>query len=361
MTGRQRLSAILRRRPTDRLSWSVLADGHTLGALPEPLRGMTCIDFCRHLRSDILSLNGWGTPHGFASPTLEWGEGVSATSRSADGETVFELRGRGGTLTSLWRGSHPTKYYVETLEDLRLYRAMWEGARYTARDDTAAFQAIDECLGDDGVITRFWGPSTIPRLLETDVGIQSFYYLLHDHPQEMEGLVALMHERQLEAFRVLAAGPWESVTLVENTSTFYISPEVYRRYNGPHVRDFVDAVHAGGKVAIIHMCGHVRNLLDQIRETGADGVHALTPPPTGDTPWELALDVLGEETIVFGTLDPTVWVLGPVDGIGPALDRLITPRIRQAPFSLLVGADGIRVPLERFEAVADWMAVNGGA
>ena len=260
MTGRERLTAILQRRPVDRLSWSVLVDGHTLDACP----GVSFLEFCRQLGCDVFSLNGWGTPHGFASPALEWGEDVEATARAEGGDTLFELRSEAGVLRSVWRGSHPVKYYVETLEELRLYRAMWEGARYTERDDRAAFEAIDTLIGDDGVITRFWGPSTIPRLLETDVGIQNFYYLLHDHPQEMHALIALMHERELEAFRILTEGPWESVTLVENTSTRYISPDVYRKYNGPHVRDFVEAMHAKGKVAILHMCGHVRGLLEQI-------------------------------------------------------------------------------------------------
>jgi len=354
MTGRERLSAILRREPADRLSWTVLADSHTLGA-----EG-SFLGFCQGLGCDVLSLNGWGTPHGFGSPALEWGEGVESRAWTEGEETNWELRCPEGILHSVWRGSHPVKYYVETLEELRLYRAMWEGARYVARDDSAAFAALDAEIGDDGVITRFWGPSTIPRLLETDIGIAGFYYLLHDHPREMEALIGLIHERELIAFEALAQGPWGSVTLVENTSTRYISPEIYRRYNGPHVRDFVGAMHAQRKVAILHMCGHVRNLLEQVRETGADGVHALTPPPTGDTPWELALDVLGEDTILFGTLDPTVWVLGPIEGIQPALDRLITPRVRRAPFSLLVASDGIRVPVERFEAVAQWMEKSAG-
>ena len=59
-------------------------------------------------------------------------------------------------------------------------------------------------------MTRFWGPSTIPRLLETDFGTQGFYYLLHDYPAEMDALINLMHERELEAFRLLAQGPWSS-------------------------------------------------------------------------------------------------------------------------------------------------------
>ncbi len=133
----------------------------------------------------------------------------------------------------------------------------------------------------------------------------------------------------------------------------------YCKYNGPHVRDFVDIVHAAGKTAIINICGHVRNILDQIRDTGLDGIHALTPPPTGDTPWELALNVIGEDLIIIGVLDPSIFISGPVEEIAAALDSLYTPRLRRANFILCPAADGICVPIERFQAVADWMDRSG--
>jgi hypothetical protein len=96
-----------------------------------------------------------------------------------------------------------------------------------------------------------------------------------------------------------------------------------------------------------------------VKETGCDGIHALTPPPTGNTPWEDALDVLGERTIIVACLDPTVWISGPIGGIGQGLDRCITPRIRRANFVLWIAADGIPVELDRFLAVRQWMDRNG--
>jgi uroporphyrinogen-III decarboxylase len=236
---------------------------------------------------------------------------------------------------------------------------MWENAQFMARDDSQAYDRINEIIADDGITTRFWGPSTIPRLLENDMGTENFYYLLWDYPREMEALINTIHERELKAFEILTLGPCDVIILCENTSTFYISPEIYRKYNGPHVRDFVDIVHAAGKTAIIHMCGHVKNILDQIKNTGLDGIHGLTPSPTGDTPWELALDVLGEEQIIIGVLDPTIFLLGLVEEIASALDALYTPRLRRANFILWPAADGISVPVERFQAVADWMNRNG--
>jgi hypothetical protein len=261
-----------------------------------------------------------------------------------------------GTLRAIYEKGHPLKYPVDTIEAVRLFRRMWEAARYVEEDDTASARALDALIGDDGVFTRFWGPSVIPRLLEMDMGAEHFYYLMADHPEEIEGLIRTMHEKDLTAFDLLARGPWESVTLVENTSTFYISPAIYRDFNMPHQRDFVEKVKAAGKPAILHMCGHVRNLLPLIRETGCDGIHALTPQPTGDCPWEAALDALGEDLVIFGCLDPTIFAAGPVEQIGPSLDRLMTPRLLESPFVLAPFSDGIATPLERFYAVRDWVA-----
>jgi hypothetical protein len=39
MTGRERLVAVLRKRPTDRLPWATLVDGAALSLQPEALRG----------------------------------------------------------------------------------------------------------------------------------------------------------------------------------------------------------------------------------------------------------------------------------------------------------------------------------
>jgi len=355
MNGRERLTAILHKQPADGLAWTTLVDDATLGALPGALRGMSGIDFYRHLGCDIFLLNGWGIGHDFRSPTLQWPAGVSEVITVTDGRERRELRTPDGTLTSARQGLMPIEYYVKTVCDVGLYRELWQNARFVEQDDTVAFREINTLIGDDGVVTRFCPESAIPRLLEFDMGTEGFYYLLHDHPAEMELLIATIHARELEAFEILARGPCDTLILCENTSTFYISPEIYRRYNGPHVRDFVDAVHRAGKTALIHMCGHVHDILHLIRQTGLDGVHALTPPPTGDTPWELALDVLGEDLVILGVLDPTIWITGSIKDIPTALDALYTPRLRRAHFCLWPAADGIAVPLGRFEAVAAWM------
>lgn len=358
MTGRQRLTSIINKIPADGLSWTTIVDDATLALFPEELRGNGGIDFYKQIGCDIFLLNGWNTPYSFRSPQLQWPEYVKVETVHENSMTEYSWHTPKQTLSAVYKKGHPVTYPVTSLETVRIYREMWEGATFTGCDDTETFDTLNDLVGDSGVITRFWGPSTIPRLLEKDMGIETFYYMYHDHQQEMVELIDLMHEREMEAFTHLAAGPWGSVTLVENTSTLYISPDIYKKYNMPHQRDFVEAVKRNGKTAILHMCGHVHGILDLIRETGCDGIHALTQPPTGDCPWEDALDVLGDDLIIIGSLDPSIFVNGPIEDIGPALDRIITPRLRQGNFVLCSSADGITVDLERFLAVKQWMENN---
>lgn len=355
MTGRERLNAVLRKQAKDRLPWTTLVDNATLSLLPDELCGNGGIDFYKHLGCDIFLLNGWNTPYGFKSPRHHWHDDVEVTKRQEDGRRIVELKTPRGVLTSITQGGHPVKYPVDSIEAVYIYREMWEGASFAPHNDEDTLAALDGLIGENGVVTRFWGPSTIPRLLEQDMGAENFYYMLADHPDEVDALIRTIHEREIDAFRILAAGPWDSVTLVENTSTHYISPDVYRRYNMPHQLEFVDMIKSQGKAAILHMCGHVYALLDLIKETHCDGIHALTPPPTGNTPWESALDFLGDDLIIFGCLDPSIFVLGPIEGIAAALDRLITPRLRESNFVLSPMADGIAVSPSRFQAVADWV------
>jgi Uroporphyrinogen decarboxylase (URO-D) len=361
MTGRERLNAVLRREPTDRIPWSTLVDETTLSRCPEELRGNDGLDFYRHLGCDIFMLDGFNTPHTLRTPELVWGDGVLVNVRREGTRTIRETTTPMGTLTAVFEQGHPVKYPVDSLDTIRIYQSMWENAAHVEHDDWESLAAIDALIGDQGVATRFWGPTPIPQLLQLDMGIESFYTLWYDHPDAVESLIHIMHERKREAFRQLARGPWDSVTLCENTSTSYISPDLYRKHNMPHQREFVELAKGCGKTAIIHMCGLVRGVLDLVKETGCDGIHFLTPPPTGDTPWEEALDVIGEDLIILGCLDPTVFASGPVDGIGSALDRLITPRLREANFVLHPTADGIAVELERFYAVKRWVERNGAA
>jgi hypothetical protein len=355
MTSRERLTAIIHREPTDRLAWTTLVDWTTLSTVPAELQGRGGMDFYAYVGCDALLLDGWGSPYPWTSPRLQWGPDVKETSRTEGDYYYQEWHSPAGTVTKRLHGCRHDKYPVESAEDLRVYRAMWEDAQFVGEPDLAHAKKLDEFVGDAGLHVRYWWPSVVQDFLQFTTGVEHFYYLLSDCRGEMEELMQIIHRKQCESFKIMGQLPMEAVILPENTSTTLISPDLYRRYSLPQVRDFVDIMHSYGKVALIHMCGLIHALLPDIKATGLDGVHGLTPPPVGNTPWEEALDILGEDTITFGVLDPSVFCRGTAKQVTELLDAVYTERLRRSHFCMWASADGLRVPLENFMAIKAWM------
>ena len=128
-----------------------------------------------------------------------------------------------------------------------------------------------------------------------------------------------------------------------------------------HLRDFADIMHAGGKKVIIHMCGHLYNLMEQLRKIDLDGIHALTPPPIGYLECEQALDTFGDDFIIISCLDSTIFQnpYSTRQDIENLLEKTFTKRVREARFILWPVADGLSTDPEKFIFIKDWIDKNG--
>ena len=368
MTGRERLLSILSRRPPDRVAWTTLVDDTTRSAMPARVREMPVLDFYRHIGCDILQFGNYGLPRDLCVPSparlvtppieTEW-------RTEADGLAVRTQKTPWGTLVATFRNGHPIKHPVESLAELRTLKSLWAESHYDEADGSeAAYARADAAIGDQGLYIPTLDPSPVQQLIEMDMGMASFYYLLQDHRDEVEELLAAMHACRMQEYEIVARRSSAPALMpVENTSTTLISPALYRRHSLPQIRDFCRICHRHGKKAILHMCGLLKGLLPELAETGLDGINALTPPPVGDLPFEAALDALGDGLIILGgILDPAVFQKPHVtrNELWHALDRLFSPRLRKAPFLLWLGADGLPTPLDRFLAVRDWVNNRGG-
>ena len=368
MTGRERVTAILRGRPADRPAWTTLADTRTFDIMPENVRVDNALNFYRVIGCDVMSFGNFAFPkHCRAeSPARLVTPPVETDVRTEDDGLRVQTRATPwGTLTATFRSGHPIRHPVESLEELRILLNLWRESRYEPAEGwEETYARADAAIGDMGVYVPTVQPSPVQRLIEFDMGMTHFYYLLQDHPPEMRELLDAMHACRMQEYEILAAhSPAEAIIPVENTSTTMLSPDIYRELSLPQIRDFCDVCHRHGEKAILHMCGLLKDLLPAIGETGLDGINGLTPPPFGDTPFELALDQLGEDLIILGgILDGSVFLKPDVteEDIRRKLDEIYSaPRIRRANLLLWLPADGLPVPLERFLAVREWMEQHG--
>ena len=367
MTGRECILNILSGAPPDRVAWTTLVDDRTRSVMPQAVRDMPLLDFYRHIGCDLLQFGNYGLPHDLRvpSPARLVAPPIEIEQAAEPDGTVVQTRTTPwGTLVSATRGGHPVKHAVGSIEELRILKSVWAASHYEEADGMEAAHArLDAALGGLGLFLPTLAPSPVQQLLEIDMGVASFYYLLHDARVEMEALLDAMHACRVQEYEIVARRtPAPGIIPVENTSTSMISPALYRRYSLPQIRDYARIAHAHGKKLVLHMCGLLRDLLPALAETGMDAMNALTPPPIGDVPFEQALDVLGDDLVILGGgIRGDVFQKEHVttDEIWAVLDELVTPRLRRAALLLSAGADGRPTPLDRFLAVRDWVDACG--
>jgi hypothetical protein len=359
MTGKERLNRILRRDSGNTASWTTLVDRKTLVEMPENVREMTSLEFYKHIGCDIMQF-GCGGIGGTDSPSqLIQADTEQTRTTNPDGTTSIATKSKWGTLNAIWQKGHPVKYPVETIEELRILRKIWENSSYQLRADDRFFVTVRNIvneIGDYGVMVNTINPSPVQQLLEMDCGMLNFYSLYQDHPEEVRELLVIMHRCRLQEYEILAANsPLDCVIPIENTSTRMISPQLYETLSLPQITDYVNILHKYHKLAVLHMCGHLKNLLPLVKETGCDGINAVTPAPLGDAGFEDVLKVFGDDFVIFGGM------FNPFQehGIGKEkmwseLDHLYVPEIRNANLLLWMGADGQHIPYERFLWVREW-------
>ncbi|MDD5705825.1 MAG: uroporphyrinogen decarboxylase family protein [Kiritimatiellae bacterium] len=364
MTGRERLENLLAGRPVDRPTWTTLVDDTTRSNMPAEWREVSAIDFYRRIGCDIACFGNYGLPPDLCvpSPCRQVCPGTEETHETMPGGVSgVHIRSPWGNLRSELMGGHPTRYPVQTVDDLRVLKNIWLNTTFEEQRSDATetqYGKLTAALGDDGLFLHAFGPSPVQSLLEYEMGLEGFYGFLVECPDELAGLLAAMHAARRQEFDICARRvPCQAFMLVENTSTTMISPALYETYSLPQLVDYTGILHQHGKQAILHMCGHIRALLPLVKQTGADGINATTPPTVGNTRYEDVLDVMGEDTLLWGAiLDPSVFQNAAVGckGITRALDAIYTPRIRRSRFMLSPAADGLPTPVERFLAVRDW-------
>jgi len=362
------MTNVIGQRAVDRVPWTTLVDDRTRSIMPENIKDMAVMDFYRHIGCDILQFGNFGFensaealkyPYEFISPNcLE-----TIRYIDDDGNEVTTRKTKWGDLTGVTKKSHPIKYPVQSIEDVKVLLKLWEGAEFVFNESGCpeGYERMDRLLGDDGIFVPTTEPSPVQSLLEYEMGVENFYYTLIDHEDEMEELISVMNRVKLQEYRIIAEKmPHMACIPVENTSTSYISPNLYRKYCLPLMRDYADLMHRSKKKAIIHMCGLLTHLLPELKEVGIDGIHALTPKPVGDVDFDHVLDVLGDELIIIGCLDSSVFQHpnATSEDIEKLLDRTVTPRLRRSNYVLWAVADGLPTPVEKFLVINEWFEKN---
>jgi hypothetical protein len=193
------------------------------------------------------------------------------------------------------------EHLVKGVESFPAYRAMIEDEVY--EPDYAAAEAE---IARSGLATIDAPATPLMHLLMWVMDVQPTLMAMMDHEAEMAELMEAMHVRNLDYYRLAAAGPGEIVRPMEDTSAMLTGPRMYARHCVAHLNDYADVVHAAGKLFVPHMCGHLGGMLDVLADVRLDGIEAITTPPLGDADLPEMRLRLGDVWLIGG-LDPSMY------------------------------------------------------
>ncbi len=311
LTSRQRLLTTLRHEEPDRYAWAPLLDDYFMHGLPPEQAAAGIPAFLRSIGADILLRHAPSYQVGYDGVSVEEKKEGNLTKR-----TILTPLGPLTETTEHYPGAetdYVTEFMIKEPDDYDRV-CYWLTHQTITPDYAATQQAIDE-VGEDGVVTVNGGAPPLTAFFRFLPQTQVMYEF-YDHPERLDRLAEAAHAFTYAQACAAAASPAEVViAYAADITTRLVSPAMYERYALPFLQESARAVHAAGKLFILHTCGDVRALLPLMRQSGIDGIDSLSEPPLGDTPFEVAMKVLGDGVCLIGGVNPIILARGSAEEV----------------------------------------------
>jgi len=208
------------------------------------------------------------------------------------GDQVRVLR----TTDSSWY-TITVKWEVETEEELKV--AAWREENATWEWDQEQFDHLQATMGDLGAPTMFMPRMNVQSLYIEKMGSQNGIYAIYDWPDTTEAFFRALNDNADRLIDVIAASPVDIINFGENIHAGTLPPSWFKKYHLPECRRRTERLHGAGKFVCSHWDGDTKPLLPFAKETGLDGIEAITPAPQGDVTLEEVREALGDDMFLL--------------------------------------------------------------
>jgi hypothetical protein len=192
----------------------------------------------------------------------------------------------------------PLKYPVADESELKV--AAWRQERTTWSWDPAAFDRESAEWAGLGAPTQYVPRVNIQKLMVEDMGVEGSIYALTDYPATVERYFQAVHLCQQRYIEVLCASPIRIINFGDNIHSGVLSPRLFEKYVLPEYQWRNEVLHRHAKFTHAHWDGDCKPLLQYARDTGLDGIEAITPIPQGDVTLEETKAALGDMFLLDG-------------------------------------------------------------
>lgn len=219
-------------------------------------------------------------------------------------------------------------------------RASFEAYPWAAPDsfDYSSLDSVrDELPPDMKVIVC--GPGGVLENVMGLVGYEAACYLTLDDPKLAADIFAAVGSRLVRHYEIV--GRYDTVgAMISNDDWGFksqpmLSPEGMREYVFPWHKKIVEAIHASGKPAILHSCGNLIDLMDDIiDDMKYDGKHSFED---AIQPVEEAYDRWGSRIAMLGGIDLDFLCRSPAEAVHERSLAMLERSAKRGSYALGTG------------------------
>lgn len=136
-------------------------------------------------------------------------------------------------------------------------------------------EAYDSCYMEEaaaclppGMKLIAYGPDGMLENMIRLIGFDNLCYAVADDPEWVAQVAEKVGSRLVRYYEIVSADPAVGACIVNDDWGFHsqpmLSPQDMRRYIVPWHKKMVEAIHKSGKPAILHSCGRLDSLMDDI-------------------------------------------------------------------------------------------------
>jgi uroporphyrinogen-III decarboxylase len=212
------------------------------------------------------------TPHGELDFSYEWKE---------ESATTFE---RGWLWQDFDTQYQTVKYFCEN-----------EHFHF----DAEAFAKAEAQVGDSGIPMTLITQTPL-KLMHLLAGPENGFMFILDHEPEILEIMELHTEKTLVWLKEgLDAGALVFNSM-DNLNTQFFPPDFMDKYCVEHFQRCADLIHDKGGYLWCHACGHISEIVDQLKASRLDGLEGVAHPPLGDTTLPEALGAFDDGFTIAG-------------------------------------------------------------
>ena len=196
------------------------------------------------------------------------------------------------------------EFFIKEKKDLKILEYMYNDLEFLPTYIDIESESI--MVGEDGIVASGVPGSPVIELIEEYMGVENFLLFLNDFPKEMESIINVMLAKNIEACKIAAMSPSPLLVVWEDTGTGCYSPEIFNKYITGALIEYVSIAHKYNKKIYIHSCGLLNSIVEDLVNTGIDGITDMAPPPTGDVDFLDIRQRVGKDIVLTGGIDATV-------------------------------------------------------